>query len=68
MRSDLVPQRWRKYGDGKKLRMKNAQGILQYNVSIESARYDPAQHSWMYTLKDWQNEQIAGETKETELG
>lgn len=68
MRSDLVPQRKRKYADKKKLRKKNAQGILQYSVSIVSARYDDVRHKWMYTLNDWQNERITGETEEKELG
>ena len=66
--SDLVPQRQRKFKDGKQLMKKNAQGILQYNVSIVSARYDSEHHSWMYTLNDWRNERIPGETTEKMLG
>ncbi|KAL9134428.1 MAG: hypothetical protein Q9175_004387 [Cornicularia normoerica] len=71
-RADVDPRplvsRPRKHGDGKKLRKQNAQGILQYNVSVVRARYDHVRHSWMYTLNDWQNEPIAGETEETKLG
>ena len=66
--SDLVLQRPRKYEDEQNLRMENAQGILEYDVSVVSARYDEEQHKWMYTLNDWQNERIAGETPETKLG
>lgn len=68
VRSDPIPQRPRKYADGKKQRMKNGQGILQYVVYIVSARYDNTRHSWMYTLKDWQNMPIAGEKEEIQLG
>lgn len=68
VRADVDSQRPQKFTVGKKLRKKNAQGILQYNVSIVSARYDKARRSWMYTLKDWQNEGIDGETEETKLG
>ena len=68
VRSDLIRQRPRKHADGKTLRKKNAQGILQYIVSIVSARYDNSRHSWMYTLNDYANERIAGETEETKLG
>lgn len=64
----MVPQRPRKWEDKKKLRKKNAQGILQYDVTIVSARYDDKHHSWMYTLDDWHNERIPGETAETMLG
>ena len=46
---------------------KNAQGIPQYDVSIVSARYDDTRHSWMYTLKDFRGEPIAGETAEMQL-
>ena len=67
-RSDVIPQRPQKWKAGKKLRQKNAQGILQYDVSIVSARYDNERRSWMYTLKDYRNQLIAGETKETMLG
>ena len=68
MRSDLAPQRDRKWDDQKKLRLKNAQGILAYQVIIVSGRYDEGHHSWMYKLKDWQSKPIAGETRETMLG
>ena len=65
MKSDLVPQRPRKWKeDGKKLRRKNDQGMLQYEVFIVSARYDKGRHSWMYTLDDWKHERIPGETEE----
>lgn len=71
-RADVDPKphvaRPRKYADGKKQRMKNGQGILQYVVYIVSARYDNTRHSWMYTLKDWQNMPIAGEKEEIQLG
>lgn len=68
VKSDLDLQRPRKWADGKKLRKKNAQGILLSNVSIVSARYDYESHSWMYILNDWQDQRIDGETKETMLG
>ena len=64
VRSDLVPQRPRKWKDGKKQRKKNDQGIPQYEVFIVSARYDKERHSWMYTLDDWNHERIDGETEE----
>ena len=64
---DLVPQRERKWGDGKKLQKKDAQGIPKYVVYIVSARYDNGQRTWMYTLNDWKNERIAGETPERML-
>ena len=67
-KSDQVLQRPRKYADSKKLRLKNAQGILQQNVSIVSARYDDQRHSWMYTLNDWEDQRIADEAEETKLG
>lgn len=67
VRSDLVPQRPRKYADKKKLRKQNAQGVPEYNVSVVSARYDDVRRSWMYTLKDWEDKPIAGETEETKL-
>lgn len=71
-RADVDPRplakRPRKHTNGKKLRKKNAQGIPQYDVSIVSARYDNERHSWMYTLMDWRNESIFGETEETMLG
>lgn len=68
MRSDLFPQRPRRFADGRKLRKKNAQGILQYNVSIVSARYDDERHKWMYTLKDWLDRLLDGEAEERMLG
>ena len=68
MKSNLGPQRPRKYIDGKKLRKKNAQGILQYNVSIVSARFDNTRHAWMYKVKDWQDQPMTEEVEETKLG
>ena len=65
--SDLVSQRPRKHDDEKKLRKKNSQGLFVHDVSIVSARYDDQEHKWMYTLNDWQNVRIPGETQETEL-
>ena len=64
----MSPQRQRKWlPDGLKLRKKNAQGILQYDVSIVSARYDHEHHTWMYKLNDWQDKPIEGETAEIML-
>lgn len=64
----MKPQRPKNFKYGKKLWKQNAQGIHEYEVSIVSARYDNVRHSWMYTLKDWKNERVAGETEETKLG
>ena len=68
MRTELVLQRDRKYENNKRLRKKNAHGVLQYIVTTVSARYDDEKHRWMYTLNDWQIQRIAGETPEKELG
>ena len=38
-----------------------------HDVSIVSARYDDQAHKWMYTLNDWENARISGETEEKEL-
>ena len=48
--------------------MANAQGILEFDVSVVSARYDDQQRKWMYTLNDWKNERIPGEVPEGKLG
>ena len=67
MNSNLVSQRPRKHEDGKKLRKQNASGIFEFDVSVVRARYDDQAHKWMYTLNDWQNARIPGETQEKEL-
>ena len=46
---------------------RNSQGLFVHDVSIVSARYDDKAHKWMYTLNDWQNARIPGETEEKEL-
>lgn len=61
-------QRPRRFPDGKKTRKKNAQGILAFDVHVVSARYDEKEKSWMYTLEDWQQNPLPGETEETKLG
>ena len=65
--SNLISQRPRKYEDEKPLRKMNSQGLFVHDVSIVSARYDDQVHKWMYTLNDWQNVRIPGETEEKEL-
>lgn len=61
-------QRPRKYANGRKLKKKNGQGILEYTVTIVSAVYDNNLHKWLHTLKDWQGKAIGGMTAETDLG
>lgn len=60
-------QRPRKHSDGTKLRLKNAYGIFEYDVTIVSAKYDGAAHTWMYTLKDYDLKPIAKQYPETDL-
>ncbi|KAL8688864.1 MAG: hypothetical protein Q9218_005331 [Villophora microphyllina] len=60
-------KRDRKWKDGKKLRKKNSQGILEFVVTVVDAQYDEIKHQWMYELKDYQDLPIEGLTKETDL-
>ena len=68
LKIDMRLQRKRKYPDGKKVRKKNAQDILEYDVHVVKARYDEERRSWMYTLTDWEQKELPGETEETRLG
>ena len=61
-------QRARKWVNGKILMKKNAQGIFEFEVTVFSARYDDTRHRWLYTLLDYKDQPIAGETPEVELG
>ena len=65
--SDRNLQRPRKFSDGEQLRMKNEQGILQYDVTVVSANYDKGKHKWMYTLIDYKKEPISVPVEETKL-
>ena len=56
-----------KFPNGKKVRKENLQGILEYDVHVVSARYDPECKEWMYTLTDWEKNALPGETEETKL-
>ena len=68
MRPNLSSQRARKWPDGKTLMKQNAQGIFEYEVTVVSARYDKTNHKWLYKLSDYNQQPIAGETPEIELG
>ena len=57
----------RKFENGTKLRMRNHEGIFEYQVSAMSARLERESYSWMYTLNDWENRPIAGEIAESML-
>ena len=48
--------------------MKNKQGIFEYVVTVVSAEYNRDRHTWMYTLKDYNNEPISERVTETALG
>lgn len=61
-------QRPRRYSDGKKLRLKNEHGLMEFDVTIVSAFYDGGQHKWMYTLKDWKLDPIDAPKPEDALG
>ena len=60
-------QRPRKYANGKKLWMKNPQGIKEWMVTIVSATYNSTSHRWEYTVKDKDDEPIKGTVKERDL-
>lgn len=60
-------QRPRKYANGKKLWMKNSQGIVEWVVTIVSATYNSTSHRWEYTVKDANNQPIKGAVKEKDL-
>ena len=55
------------YFNGDKTRKKNPQGIAEYDVHVVSARYDEERATWMYTLTDWEQKEMLGETEETGL-
>ncbi|CAO1598752.1 hypothetical protein XANCAGTX0491_002512 [Xanthoria calcicola] len=57
----------RKYANGKKLWMKNSQGIVEWVVIIVSATYNSTSHRWEYTVKDANNQPIKGTVKEKDL-
>lgn len=61
-------QRPRKFPDGRKIRKKNSSNILEYDVHVVKARYDEELQSWMYTLTDYEQKALSGETQETMLG
>ena len=60
-------QRPRKHANGKKLWMKNPQGIKEWMVTIVSATYNSTSHRWEYTMKDKDDEPIKGTVKERDL-
>lgn len=43
-------------------------GFFAYTVTVVKAEYDPVEHCWMYTLKDYKSEPMSGTYAETELG
>ena len=45
----------------------NAQGIYDAIVHVVSARYDGGEREWMYTLTDFEQKELSGETPETRL-
>ncbi|KAL2040233.1 hypothetical protein N7G274_007136 [Stereocaulon virgatum] len=61
-------QRARKWPNGKTLMMKNPQGIFEYEVTVVTAKYDNVDHRWLYTLNDYNGEQINEEVPEVKLG
>ncbi|KAL8903573.1 MAG: hypothetical protein Q9171_007360 [Xanthocarpia ochracea] len=63
-----ITQRPRKYADGRELRKKNSKGIFEFHVKVVSATYSTAYHRWEYELQDLNNVEIAGTTKEKDLG
>jgi hypothetical protein len=48
--------------------MKNPQGIFEFEVTVVTARYDNAEHRWMYTVNDYKGNQLKDEVPEVKLG
>ena len=67
-RSNRSLQRDRKFENGERPWLKNAQGVYDRAVTVVSARYDSVNNTWMYTLKDRNMQTISGEFVETRLG
>ncbi|KAI4119498.1 MAG: hypothetical protein LQ338_007263 [Usnochroma carphineum] len=60
-------ERPRRYSDGRKVRKRNSQGLFIHVVTVVSATYDSANHSWKYTVKDNEGKLLDGTVKESDL-
>lgn len=63
----LFFERPRKYDDKAEVRMRNEDGIAEYDVTVVKAEYDSSKNTWMYTLTDCDGQAVAATVSENML-